>query len=75
MNRKIWFIVFLLGSLILLMGGTHRPERSVPAAEDPVVKRATSIVTQAVDGTSDEWRKAAAEAPVLILQAEAVVEE
>lgn len=73
MNRKIWFIVFLLGSLILLMGGTHRPERA--AAEDPVVRSAASIVSQAVGGTSEEWRQAAAEAPVLILQAEAVAEE
>ena len=74
MNRKIWFIVFLLGSLILLMGGTHRPERSIDAAEDPVVSDATAIVAQAVGGTSEEWRKAAAEAPVQILQAEAVEE-
>ncbi len=73
MNRKIWLVIFLLGSLILLLGGMHKPER--PAGNDsadPMVEHAETAVSHAVDGPQSEWRKAARGNPQWILQLEAV---
>ena len=76
MNRKIWLIVFLLGSLILLLGGMHRPEQPLADANaaDPVVRNAESAVSQAA-GSADAWKKAADDNPTWLLQIEAVEEE
>ena len=75
MNRKIWLIVLLLGSLILLLGGMHRPERPAdPGSDDPMVRNAEAVVSQNVSGTGNEWRKTARDNPMLILQIEAVEE-
>ena len=76
MNRKIWLIVFLLGSLILLLGGMHRPEQPTEArSDDPVVLNAESTVSQAANGSPETWKKAANDNPTWILQIEAVEEE
>ena len=72
MNRKIWLVIFLLGSLILLVGGVHRPDAEAKPA-DPVVQSAESMVSQAV-GSADEWRNAARANPLWILQIEAAEE-
>ena len=72
MNRKIWLIVFLLGSLILLMGGMHRPDAVDADPADPVVRNAQTVVSQAVDGSQEEWHRAARRNPQWILQLEAV---
>ena len=75
MNRNIWLIVLLLGSLILLLGGMHRPERPVdPAAADPAVRNAETVVSQTVGDKTDAWRETARENPQWILQIEAVEE-
>ena len=74
MNRKIWLIVLLLGSLILLLGGMRRPERPADAAADPAVRNAETVVSQNVSGSGGEWQKAARENPQWILQIEAVEE-
>ncbi len=70
MNRKCWLIIFLLFSLILLLGGMHRPARSVDAnAADPVVKCAEQLVSKAASAPG-EWQKAARENPQWILEIE-----
>ena len=75
MNRKIWLIVLLLGSLILLLGGMRRPERPADAtAADPAVRNAETVVSQNVSGSDGEWQRAARENPQWILQIEAVEE-
>ena len=75
MNRKIWLIIFLLGSLILLLGGMHRPERPADAkSDDPLVQNAESTVSQAVNGPPQAWKKAANDNPTWLLQIEAVEE-
>ena len=72
MNRKIWLIIFLLGSLILLLGGMHHTERPADADDDPMVKDAQCAVANAVGGSPEEWRKAARNNPQWILQIEAM---
>ena len=73
MNRKVWLIIFLLGSLILLLGGMHHPEHPADAdSADPVVRNAQTVVSQAVDGSQEEWHRAARRNPQWILQLEAV---
>ena len=74
MNRKIWLIVFLLGSLILLMGGMYRPDSVDANPADPVVQSAKATVSQVGGGKSEEWEKAASENPLWILQIEAAEE-
>ena len=74
MNRKIWLIVLLLGSLILLLGGMRRPERPADATADPAVRNAEAVVSQNVSGSGGEWQKAARENPQWILQIEAAEE-
>ena len=74
MNRKIWLIIFLLGSLILLMGGMHRPDAVDANPADPVLRDAETAVSQAGDGKSAEWEKAARQNPQWILQIEAAEE-
>ena len=74
MNRKIWLIVLLLGSLILLLGGMHRPDAVDADPADPVVQCAESAVSQVGGGKSGEWEKAARENPLWILQIEATEE-
>ena len=74
MNRKIWLIIFLLGSLILLMGGMHRPDAAEADPADPVAQSAESAVSQ-VGGKSAEWKNAARENPLWILQIEAAEEQ
>ena len=72
MNRKIWLVIFLLGSLILLVGGVHRPENSAPT-DDPAVRCAESLVSQSA-GSPEEWRQVARDNPLWILQIEATEE-
>lgn len=74
MNKKFWLIIFLLCSLILLLGGMRRPART-PAedAAEPAVRNAEAAVSQ-VAGSTGEWKKAARENPLWILQIEAVGE-
>ena len=72
MNRKILLIIFLLGSLILLVGGVHRPERST-RPDDPAVRCAESLVSQAA-GSTEEWRQVARDNPLWILEIEATEE-
>ena len=75
MNRKIWLIVFLLGSLILLLGGMRRPERPADAAAaDPVVRNAEAVVSQTVSDKPEAWRETARKDPQWLLQIEAVEE-
>ena len=74
MNRKIWLVIFLLGSLILLVGGVHRPEHSAENdTDDPAVRSAQDIVSQAA-GPAESWRNAARKDPLWILQIEAAEE-
>ena len=41
MNKKFWLIIFLLCSLILLLGGMHRPPHRTEAdAAEPMVRNA-----------------------------------
>lgn len=71
MNRKCWLIIFLLCSLILLLGGMHRPTRTADAdTADPVVQSAEQLVAKAAVST-DEWKHAARENPQWILEIEA----
>ena len=74
MTRKIWLIIFLLGSLILLLGGMFHPERPADADDDPMVKEAQCAVANAVGGSREEWRKAAHGNPQWILQIESMEE-
>ena len=74
MNRKIWLVIFLLGSLILLLGGMRKPERPRSDSDDPVTKHAQIVAAHAVDGTREEWRQIARGNPQWILQLEAVEE-
>lgn len=71
MNRKCWLIIFLLCSLILMVGGMHRPTRPADAdLSDPVVQSAEQVVSKAASAAG-EWQKAARENPQWILEIEA----
>ena len=70
MNRKFWLVVFLLCSLILLLGGTPRPKHAADA-DDPVLRSAEATVSQAARGSAAEWQRAARENPLWILEIEA----
>lgn len=72
MTRKIWLIIFLLGSLILLLGGMHHAERPDDVGDDPMVKDAQCAVANAVGGSQEEWKKAARDNPQWILQIESL---
>ena len=74
MNRKIWLIIFLLGSLILLMGGMHRPDAVEADPADPVTLNAKTAVSQVVGSDSGAWKKAVRENPTWILQIESTEE-
>ena len=74
MNRKIWLIIFLLGSLILLMGGMHRPDAVDAHPADPVLRDAETAVSQAGGNDSEAWKKAVRENPMWILQIEGTEE-
>ena len=74
MNKKFWLVVFLLCSLILLLGGMRHPAHPAEAnAAEPVVRDAEAAVSQTV-GSPAEWQKAARRKPLWILQIEAVCE-
>ena len=74
MNKKFWLVVFLLCSLILLLGGMRHPVHPAEAdAAEPVVRDAEAAVSQTV-GSSAEWKNAARQKPLWILQIEAVGE-
>jgi len=72
MKRKIWLFIFLTVSLLLLLGGTHLPTAPV-LAEDPVVQSA-EIVAAHFSGAAEDWKNAARENPVWILQIDAANE-
>ena len=74
MNRKSWLIIFLLVSLILLLGGVRRPGRHEGTLDDPLIKSAEAVVSRAALGPSEEWRKAARTNPHWILRIESVSE-
>ena len=74
MNKKFWLVIFLLCSLILLLGGMRRPEHPAAAdAAEPLVRNAEAAVSQAA-GSAEAWKKTARENPLWILQIEAVGE-
>ncbi|MBQ6351730.1 MAG: hypothetical protein IJJ28_00500 [Lentisphaeria bacterium] len=68
MNRKGWLIILLLCSLLLLLGGVHRPKKTDADAPDPVTRGAESLVANAANGTPESWRHAARTNPLWILQ-------
>ena len=68
MKRKSWLIILLLCSLLLLLGGVQRPKKSDAEAPDPITMGAESLVSNAVNGTSESWRRAARINPLWILQ-------
>lgn len=71
MNRKGWLIILLLCSLLLLLGGVHRPEKTDADAPDPITRSAESLVSNAANGTPQAWRNAARSNPQWILQIDA----
>ena len=71
MNRKGWLIILLLCSLLLLLGGVHRPKKAEAEAPDPVTLGAESLVANAAGGTPGSWRHAARTNPLWILQIDA----
>jgi hypothetical protein len=71
MNRKSWMIILLLCSLLLLLGGVHRPQHTESDSADPVVSGATSLVAHTPRDSRAEWLNAARTNPLWILQIEA----
>ncbi len=71
MNRKGWLIILLLCSLLLLLGGVHRPDKVDTDAPDPITRSAESLVSNAANGTPKSWRDAARANPQWILQIDA----
>lgn len=74
MNRKSWLIIFLLVSLILLLGGVRRPGHHDGAADDPLVRSAEAVVSRAALGSQEEWRGVARTNPQWILRIESISE-
>lgn len=71
MIRKSWLIILLLCSLLLLLGGVHRPQRTDSEADDPVAAGAESLVAHTPRESREAWRQAARTNPLWLLQIEA----
>ena len=65
--NKNWLTLFILVSLLLILGGVrHSSPR--PAAADPVQRAAESIIVDSANGTPESWRDAANQKPRWMIQ-------
>ena len=64
---KRWLSLFILVSLLLVLGGVRRSS-AAPTADDPVQRAAESVIADAVRGTPESWRDAARQNPQWMIQ-------
>ena len=67
MNKR-WLSLFILVSLLLILGGVRHSSVRTEAATDPVHQAAESSVADATQGSPESWRDAARENPQWLIE-------
>ena len=66
MNKR-WLSLFILVSLLLILGGV-RHSSARPAAADPVQEAAESVIADAARGSHESWQDAARQRPQWMIE-------
>ena len=66
--NKGWLSLFILISLMLVLGGVRHSPNGAKAADDPVSKCAAGTVAESVKGTPASWQNAAEKNPQWLLE-------
>ena len=67
MNKR-WLSLFILISLLLILGGVRHSSARQSAVDDPVQRAAESVVADSAKGSPESWREAARQNPQWLIQ-------
>ena len=67
MNKR-WLSLFILISLLLILGGVRHSSARQSAADDPVQRAAESVVADSAKGSPESWQEAARRNPQWLIQ-------